>query len=736
MNRIGKYIIEHDADQDKHRKGGMGQIHKGYDPFLKCYVAIKTLHLDKGDAIPLEKKLERFRLEGIALRRLTHKNIVRFYEFDQFEDQFYLVMDYIEGTTIRKIIDEKGKLSWREVIDYAIQALEGLVHAHQNNIFHRDLTPSNMMVKEDGTLILVDFGISRNSEQKGVTGEGSTIGTPEYMSPEQHLAEEVDASTDIYTLGTTLYEELTGKLPFYGEGFKKAIIITRPMPLREYEPSIPKPLEQIILKALEKKPENRFTNAQAFIDALVECRTKIEAEERDGKAKKSFWQKLYLHFKPKPDPLKAPQDSSDDTVQVNLDLNNAEVPNVGNEQPQPAQSVNVAKTRIQTSTELPREPKETYFQPQTEAPGKTVSQRNPINIGLTKNRKAIIVVLLSVLAATPLTKHLTGGQNQNPDADQNKSSEVAKIENKTNPTPPPTKKTWQTLIAAQPIHKLEAKLSSDDLATLTNAADQGNVEVQFYLAQMYGLGKGVSRDEAKADNWYEQAANNNHAEAQLHLGQQWVADKGNTKHIEQGIKWLTQAARQNKTQAKEYLGTLFLEGKNQPLDKKEAQEWMELVAKQGDPKLQNKLGNRFYEGKIIDRDLSQALHWFKQAGDKGLAKAQHNVGFMYEAQKEINTARIWYEKAAKQGYTNAQVSLARLICTPQCSTLKAHKQSFDLLKQAAGKKNPQALHNLAKYYQVGIPGLVHKDIKYAQMLEQQAKDAEAALTKTPTTNSE
>ncbi len=221
---------------------------------------------------------------------------------------------------------------------------------------------------------------------------------------------------------------------------------------------------------------------------------------------------------------------------------------------------------------------------------------------------------------------------------------------------------------------------------------------------MYDLGKGASKDEQQAHNGYLNAARQNHKAAQILLGKR------------------------------------YLNGKWVPQNNQEAQPWLEAVAQQGNAADQYALAHCYLEGKIISKDAKKARYWFERAANQGTANAQYNVGVMAEAgiggDKDTNKAKESFEKASKQGYAKAQVSLAVLICTPQCSTLKAHKQAFDLLKQAAGKKNPQALHNLSKYYQVGIPGLVHKDIQQARKLEQQAKDIEAALTKTAKTNNE
>jgi len=208
MERIDNYKIV-----EKIGEGGMGEVYKGIDTMLERAVAIKMLRpeLSRRDDI-----VERFRSEAIALGRLNHSHIATVYNFGRVGDQFYMAMEFVPGETLDNLLRQHGQLPWRDAIHYAIQILEGLAHAHQSSVIHRDIKPANIIVNGKNTLKLLDFGIARILQTARITRTKHTIGTPEYMSPEQHQGKEVDARSDIYAVGMLLYEMLIGKLPFKG----------------------------------------------------------------------------------------------------------------------------------------------------------------------------------------------------------------------------------------------------------------------------------------------------------------------------------------------------------------------------------------------------------------------------------------------------------------------------------------------------------------------------------------
>ncbi|MFZ0449221.1 MAG: protein kinase [Desulfatiglandaceae bacterium] len=259
-------------------KGGMAVVYKGQHKSLsRRMVAIKMLSATlEGDA----SFNERFFREAEVMDRLRHPNIVTLYDFMESEGHYYIVMEYVAGKTLSEIIKEVGgPLPYGQVKAIFQQVLSGIAHAHSLGIVHRDLKPGNIMINEQGEVKITDFGIARllgNNFEATLTTTGLGIGSPYYMSPEQVLASKahpITAASDIYSLGITLYQVVTGKLPFEGEDSLFTIMQSHvkklpPLP-REILPAISAPLEEVILKSIQKKPEERWPSCGAFWESLA-----------------------------------------------------------------------------------------------------------------------------------------------------------------------------------------------------------------------------------------------------------------------------------------------------------------------------------------------------------------------------------------------------------------------------------------------------------------------------------
>lgn len=265
MNEIGNYRI-----LKKLGEGGMGEVFMGEDIMLERKVAIKILRPELSQR---EDILQRFRTEAVALGRLNHPNIATVYAFARDGDRYYLAMEFVNGEALDTVIKKRGRLAWQDAVRYACDALAGLEHAHRLNVIHRDIKPANMMLNFSGELKLMDFGIARILERSRQTRSGYLIGTLEYISPEQAQGLEVDARSDIYSMGAVLYEMLTGRLPFQKNTdyeLLQAQIKELPQSPLTFAGDMPRALENIILKALEKEPEKRFSTALEFSKALSE----------------------------------------------------------------------------------------------------------------------------------------------------------------------------------------------------------------------------------------------------------------------------------------------------------------------------------------------------------------------------------------------------------------------------------------------------------------------------------
>ncbi|SJM94469.1 serine/threonine protein kinase [Crenothrix polyspora] len=249
-------------------EGGMGKVYRYAHVRLNRDVAIKFLQPELSSR---EDLVERFKSEAIAQARMSHTNIATVYEFDQINDMFYMVLEYVKGETLDSVISKEGRLSWQIAVQYAIGILDGLDHAHSFNIVHRDIKPSNLMITEQKTVKILDFGIARILNTARLTKTRHAIGTLEYMSPEQIKAHETDARSDIYAVGIVLYEMLTGQIPFVKDTefeLQQAHINEKPKSPCTFSEEIPKEIARLVLKALEKNPEKRFSSAREFSEAL------------------------------------------------------------------------------------------------------------------------------------------------------------------------------------------------------------------------------------------------------------------------------------------------------------------------------------------------------------------------------------------------------------------------------------------------------------------------------------
>lgn len=263
---IGTYKIE-----QKLGEGGMGAVYKGVDTMLDREVAIKAL---KPELASQTAVVERFRSEAVTLAKLHHPNIATLYSLFRQGDELYMVLEYVRGETLDEIMTRNGALSAEQVIPAFCQILDGINHAHEVGIIHRDIKPANIVMTENGTPKVLDFGIARLLGTNRMTRAGNIIGTLEYMAPEQVKGLETDARTDTYALGMMLYEVLTGRTPFDTENeFELMKLQTESMPPnpRSINPSIPLAVESAIMHAIQKDPDERFQTAGEFREFLVDA---------------------------------------------------------------------------------------------------------------------------------------------------------------------------------------------------------------------------------------------------------------------------------------------------------------------------------------------------------------------------------------------------------------------------------------------------------------------------------
>lgn len=268
-NFVGKKLDGRYEIQELIGVGGMAVVYKAYDRIDDRIVAIKIL---KDEYLGNEEFTRRFKNESRAIAVLSHPNIVKVYDVSFGDRIQYIVMEYIDGITLKEYIEQQKTVAWKEAVHFTLQILYALEHAHSKGIIHRDVKPQNIMLLSDGTIKVMDFGIARfsNSETRTITDKA--IGSVHYIAPEQACGARTDEKADIYSVGVMLYEMLTGKLPFEAENAVSVAIMqmqSEPKGLRELNPNIPEGLEEITLKAMKKEPQQRYANAAEMIDAIT-----------------------------------------------------------------------------------------------------------------------------------------------------------------------------------------------------------------------------------------------------------------------------------------------------------------------------------------------------------------------------------------------------------------------------------------------------------------------------------
>lgn len=263
---LGKYTIKTLLGE-----GAMGVVYKAYDPGIGRLVAIKTIRSALANDRHAEMSLmERFRNEARAVGRLSHPNIVAIYELGQDAEHAYIVMEYVEGRDLAKILETTTTLPQSEVMPLMLALLDALDAAHRQGVWHRDIKPANLIISETGQLKITDFGIAR-IESAALTQVALVIGTPGFMAPEQYMGDAIDHRVDIFAAGVLLYRLLTGQMPFAGkpEAVMYAVINKMPAPLAQMmSPEVAAQFEPIVQRALAKTPGERYPSAAAFAQDL------------------------------------------------------------------------------------------------------------------------------------------------------------------------------------------------------------------------------------------------------------------------------------------------------------------------------------------------------------------------------------------------------------------------------------------------------------------------------------
>lgn len=268
MDLVGKYIGNRYELLEKIGNGGMATVYKAKCHVLNRFVAVKIL---KDEFTTDAEFIRRFNIEAQAAASLTHPNIVSIYDVAHEDNIYYIVMELVQGKTLKEIITEDGTLPWKWSVNIAIQIASALEMAHKNNIVHRDIKPHNIIITEDGVAKVTDFGIAKAVSNSTITAFGTTIGSVHYFSPEHAKGGFTDAKSDIYSLGIVMYEMLTGRVPFDADtpvSIALKHMQEKPIEAIKLNPSIPFAINQIIMKAMQKEPSLRYGSATEMLKDL------------------------------------------------------------------------------------------------------------------------------------------------------------------------------------------------------------------------------------------------------------------------------------------------------------------------------------------------------------------------------------------------------------------------------------------------------------------------------------
>jgi len=253
-------------------KGAMGVVYEGFDPIIGRRLAIKTVRIPDAADIEAQDELARFKREAQAAGRLGHPNIVGVFDYGETPELAYIVMEFVDGTTLKHVLDRHERFALAEVVRIMRGLLAGLNYSHERGVVHRDIKPANIMLTKTGEVKIADFGIAR-IESSSLTQAGTMLGTPSYMSPEQFMGQTVDFRTDIYSAGVVLYQLLTGEKPFEGglTAIMHKVLNSEPPPPSALSVTVPHAFDRVVQKAMAKRPAQRFASADEFARALQDA---------------------------------------------------------------------------------------------------------------------------------------------------------------------------------------------------------------------------------------------------------------------------------------------------------------------------------------------------------------------------------------------------------------------------------------------------------------------------------
>ena len=658
MTMVGQYEI-----RELLGSGGIGQVHAAFDTILEREVAIKSL---RPELLNDKSFVDRFRGEATSLAKLTHPNITTLYNLLSDGGNLYLIMECVRGETLEDLLKQRGgKLGVKESLAIIAQVADGLSYAHSLGIVHRDIKPANLMITTSGAVKIMDFGIARVAGSQRLTRDGGALGTLAYMSPEQVRGEEPDGRSDIYSLAITLYEMLSGAVPFEADtdyALMQAHIKTRAPKLSSRLPGVDAKIDAALARGLAKNPDQRFAKAWEFSDALGAAALRTDAP-------KIVYEGTRLINAPAPEPAApaAPRSA-------------------------PARALASVADRL------------TFVRPDLRLPV-VVGAGGSVLLALAI---AIVVILTPIGGPSPAsvaTAHpaAPSGHAEGPPNSSSTPTAPApggvKVAAATPDAPATTPGATPTNAGGSA--KPPASTAPTALADIIQAATRGDPAAENALGVKYAQGAdGLPRDDTQAVDWYRKAAIQGYPGAETNLGDMYLSGRGGLdQNALEALSWYLKAANQNWPDAQYRLGFMYETGLGTAKDLQRAVSLYRSAADNGYPDAQNLLGVLYATGGDgLPHDDTQAVDWYRKAAEQGFAKAEKNLGDMYffgrgVGQQDYGTAITWYKRAADQNFAEAQFRLG-FMYEKGLGTPQSDQQAIEFYKKAASNGSVDAQHAL------------------------------------------
>lgn len=665
MTMIGQYEI-----RELLGTGGIGQVHAAFDTVLEREVAIKSL---RPELLNDKSFVDRFRGEATSLAKLTHPNITTLYSLLSEGGNLYLIMECVRGETLEDLLKSRGgKLGVRESLAIIAQVADGLGYAHSLGIVHRDIKPANLMITASGAVKIMDFGIARVSGSQRLTRDGGALGTLAYMSPEQVRGEEPDGRSDLYSLAITLYEMLSGAVPFAADTdyeLMQAHIKTRAPKLSSRLPGVDNRIEAALARALAKDREQRFATAWEFSDALGAAVFRTDAS-------KIVYEGTRLIEAPRIEPAPASPRSAlasvlDRLTFVRPDLRLSVAIGAGGAV---LFALAIAVVVLLTPIGGPSPSSIATARPAA-PPGHAVSPPNG-SAAPTSPAAGGVKVAVAKPDAPATTPAATPGLPP---------TSVPGAATPAQPKSPPS--------GAKP----PAAAAPTALADIIQAAARGDPAAENALGVKYAQGAdGMPRDDTQAVEWYRKAAMQDYPGAETNLGDMYLSGRGGLDRSPlEALSWYLKAANQNWPDAQYRLGYMYETGLGTAKDPQRAVSLYRSAADSGYPDAENLLGVLYATGADgLPQDDKQAVDWYRKAAEQGFAKAEKNLADMYflgrgVGQQDYGMAINWYKKAADQNFSEAQFRLG-FMYEKGLGTPQSDQQAIAFYKKAASNGSVDA----------------------------------------------